>query len=131
MFMAGFAPIGALFLASVPIISLWNISMPAAQGMMTHRVSEREQGELQGALSSLRSITFIIGPVLFSQVFAWFIAPNHSFHVPGAPFYLAALMLGGAMVLSTRLAQSGRTAASGIPDVIPPGEVASAVSPES
>ncbi|MFL6536773.1 MAG: TCR/Tet family MFS transporter [Chthoniobacterales bacterium] len=130
MFMAGFAPIGALFLASVPIISLWNISMPAAQGMMTHRVSEREQGELQGALSSLRSITFIIGPVLFSQVFAWFIAPSHAFHVPGAPFYLAAVMLGAAMVLSTRLAQGGRTAATGVPDVIPPGEVASAIAPE-
>src|SRR5205823_7347272 len=94
MFVAGIAKTGALFLASVPIISLWNISMPAAQGMMTHRVSEREQGELQGALSSLRSITFIIGPVLFSQVFAWFIAPSHAFHVPGAPFYLAAVMVG-------------------------------------
>ena len=130
MFIAGYAPIGALFLAAVPVISLWNISMPAAQGMMTHRVSEREQGELQGAISSLRSITFIIGPVLFSQVFAWFIAPNHRFHIPGAPFYLAAIMLGTAMLLSTRLAERGRTASSGVPDVIPPGEVGPAVAPE-
>jgi DHA1 family tetracycline resistance protein-like MFS transporter len=127
---AGFAPVGALFLAAVPIISIWNISMPAAQGMMTHRVSEREQGELQGALSSLRSITFIIGPVLFSQVFAWFIAPNHALHIPGAPFYLAAIMLGTAMLLSTRLAAGGHTAAHGVPDVIPPGEVGPAISPE-
>jgi DHA1 family tetracycline resistance protein-like MFS transporter len=130
MFIAGLARTGAMFLGSVPIISLWNISMPAAQGMMTHQVSEREQGELQGAISSLRSITFIIGPVLFSQVFAWFIAPNHSFHIPGAPFYLAALLLGSAMLLSTRLAQGGRTGAVPVPGVIPPGEVASAVSPE-
>jgi DHA1 family tetracycline resistance protein-like MFS transporter len=130
MFIAGLARTGAMFLASVPIISLWNISMPAAQGMMTHQVSEREQGELQGAISSLRSITFIIGPVLFSQVFGWFIAPNHRFHVPGAPFYLAALLLGSAMLLSTRLAQGGRTGAVPVPGVIPPGEVASAVSPE-
>ena len=63
MFMAGLAKTGAWLLASIPIISLWNISMPAAQSMMTHRVSEREQGELQGALQSMRSITFIIGPV--------------------------------------------------------------------
>lgn len=121
MFIAGFAPSGALYFAAVPIISLWNISMPAAQGMMTHRVSEREQGELQGALSSLRSITFIIGPVLFSQVFAWFIAPRHTFHIPGAPFYLAAVMLGSAMLLSKRLEERGRAASNIVPDVIPPG----------
>ena len=85
MCMAGLARIGAVFLASIPIISLWNVSMPAAQSMMTHRVSEREQGELQGAIQSLRSITFIIGPVLFSQTFRWFIDPKHSFHCRARP----------------------------------------------
>ncbi|MEY2440296.1 MAG: transporter, family, tetracycline resistance protein, partial [Verrucomicrobiota bacterium] len=90
MLLAGLARSSAFFLGSIPIISTWNISMPAAQGMMTHRVSEREQGALQGAIGSLRSITFIIGPVLFSRTFGWFIDPTHSYHVPGAPFYLAA-----------------------------------------
>jgi len=71
MFIAGLAKTGAWLLASIPIISLWNISMPAAQSMMTHRVSEREQGELQGALQSMRSITFIIGPWLFLRIFGW------------------------------------------------------------
>jgi DHA1 family tetracycline resistance protein-like MFS transporter len=52
-------------MASIPVISIWNISFAAAQGMMTHRVSEREQGELQGAIQSLRSIAFVIGPCLF------------------------------------------------------------------
>src|SRR5437879_12836128 len=103
MVLAGLAKTGAWLLASIPIISLWNISMPAAQSMMTHRVSEREQGELQGALQSLRSITFIIGPVLFSQVFSWFIDPKHSFHVPGSPYYLAAALLFSAMLLSSPL----------------------------
>lgn len=136
MFIAGYAPIGALFLAAVPVISIWNVSMPAAQGMMTHRVSEREQGELQGAISSVRSITFIIGPVLFSQVFGWFIAPSRSFRIPGAPFYLAAAMLGAAMILSTRLAQSGRTAApataaSSVPAAIPPDGVGPAIPPDA
>jgi len=64
MFLAGLARTGAMLFVSIPIISLWNISMPAAQSMMTHRVNEREQGELQGALQSMRSITFIIGPGL-------------------------------------------------------------------
>jgi len=47
MFGAGIARNSVEFFASIPIISLWNISMPAAQSMMTHRVSEQEQGELQ------------------------------------------------------------------------------------
>jgi DHA1 family tetracycline resistance protein-like MFS transporter len=132
MFIAGLARSGAIFLGSIPIISMWNISMPAAQGMMTRRVSEREQGELQGALGSLRSITFIIGPVLFSRVFGWFIDPKHSFHVPGAPYYLAGALLFTAMLMSTRLEQAPAVPAASSPagpDGIPPSEVATGVAP--
>jgi DHA1 family tetracycline resistance protein-like MFS transporter len=120
MFVAGLARSGAAFLGSIPIISAWNISMPAAQSMMTHRVSEREQGELQGALQSMRSITFIIGPVLFLRTFSWFIDPKHSVHMPGAPFYLAALLLFTAMIMSTRIRQPEMSASvAGASDIIP------------
>src|SRR5207249_4919891 len=105
MFVAGLAKTGAMFIASIPIISLWNISMPAAQSMMTHRVSEREQGELQGAVQSMRSITFIIGPLSFLWIFGWFIDPKYSVHLPGAPFFLAAALLFTAMLMSTRVKQ--------------------------
>ncbi len=105
MFVAGIARTSLQFFASIPIISLWNISMPAAQSMMTHRVSEREQGELQGAIQSLRSITFIIGPIMFLRVFSWFIDPKNGVHLPGAPYYLAALLLFIAMLMSTRIRQ--------------------------
>src|SRR6266571_1226073 len=105
MLIAGIARTGAVYLASIPVISMWNISFPAAQGMMTHRVSEREQGELQGAIQSVRSIAFVIGPFLFSGIFAWFINPKHPFHVPGAPYYLAAALLFTAMLLATRVEQ--------------------------
>jgi DHA1 family tetracycline resistance protein-like MFS transporter len=136
MLIAGLARNGAVFLASVPIISMWNISMPAAQGMMTRRVSEREQGELQGALGSMRSITFIIGPVLFSQTFGWFIDPKHSFHLPGAPYYLGAALLFTAMLMSTRLKQAPMPARStstppDVPGVVPPEGVASTDLPKS
>jgi DHA1 family tetracycline resistance protein-like MFS transporter len=127
MFIAGLARSGAAFLGSIPVISAWNISMPAAQSMMTHRVSEREQGELQGALQSMRSITFIIGPVLFSQTFSWFIDPKHSVHMPGAPFYLAALLLFTAMVMSTRIRQpemsTSVASVSEIPEVVAPSTI--------
>ena len=42
MLIAGLARTSAAYMASIPVISMWNISFPAAQGMMTHRVSERE-----------------------------------------------------------------------------------------
>jgi DHA1 family tetracycline resistance protein-like MFS transporter len=105
MVIAGLARTGGLYMASIPVISLWNISFPAAQGMMTHRVSESEQGELQGAIQSLRSIAFVIGPFLFSGIFAWFIDPKHSLYLPGAPYYLAAALLFTAMLLATRVEQ--------------------------
>jgi DHA1 family tetracycline resistance protein-like MFS transporter len=133
MFLAGLARSGAALLASVPVISLWNISMPAAQGMMTHRVSEREQGELQGALQSMRSITFIIGPVLFLRTFSWFIDSKHTFHVPGAPYYLAAALLFTAMLMSTRIRQdaSASSTNANIPDVVAPESTPDMAVPES
>src|SRR5438045_303362 len=134
MVIAGLARTGGLYVASIPVISMWNISFPAAQGMMTHRVSEREQGELQGAIQSLRSIAFVIGPFLFSGIFGWFINPKHSFHIPGAPYYLAAVLLFTAMPLATRVEQPQFGQPSEKPvepsEAVPPGGIASgAVAP--
>jgi len=133
MLIAGLARTGGLFLSSIPIISLWNFSMPAAQSIMTRRVSEREQGELQGAIGSLRSITFLIGPGLFSWTYGWFIDPRHAFHLPGGPYFLAAAMLFSAMLMSTRIAQPEKVGAVPPPppptDVVPPDGVSSAMPP--
>jgi DHA1 family tetracycline resistance protein-like MFS transporter len=98
---------------------------------MTHHVSEREQGELQGAISSLRSIAFVIGPFLFSWTFAWFIDPKHSFHVPAAGYYLAAGLLFTAMLMATGIKQpdfsaaKSATAPSPTPDIVPPEGITS------
>ena len=132
MTLAGFAKNTATFLSSIPIISLWNIAMPAAQSMMTHRVSEREQGELQGALQSMRSITFIIGPWLFLKVFGWFINPKNPLHMPGAPYYLAAALLFSAMLMSTRIRESppiSSAAATSARPEIPPEVTATGAAP--
>ena len=55
---------------------------------MSRRVSESEQGQLQGANSSLRSITGLIGPAIFTTTFAWLLG-----WLPGAPFLFAAFLL--------------------------------------
>jgi MFS transporter, DHA1 family, tetracycline resistance protein len=103
MVFAGLATTGTFFFFSIPVMMLWTISSPAAQGMMTRRVSESEQGELQGAIGSLSSLAWIIGPGLFTFTFAYFIDPVHGWNFPGAPWYLAAFLLFTAMSMATRI----------------------------
>ncbi|MEY2551222.1 MAG: transporter, family, tetracycline resistance protein, partial [Verrucomicrobiota bacterium] len=103
MVVAGFARTGTVFFLAIPVMMLWTISSPAAQGMMTRRVSESEQGELQGAIGSLSSLAWIIGPGLFTFTFAWFIEPARGWNLPGAPWYLGAFLLFIAMFMATRI----------------------------
>lgn len=89
----GIAPTGALFWIGVPVMSLWGIAGPATQGLMTRRVSGSEQGQLQGAQSSIVGIAGLIGPLLFTLTFAAFIGAQRNWQLPGAPFLLAAILL--------------------------------------
>src|SRR5205085_11570377 len=73
MVFAGLARSGTVFFLSIPVMVLWTISTPAAQGMMTRRVSESEQGELQGAIGSLCRLAWLMGPGLLAFTFANFI----------------------------------------------------------
>src|SRR5205085_8228928 len=98
--MYGLARTGMVFWMAVPLSGLWGLSGPPMQSLMTRRVNEFEQGQLQGTLSSLRGIAFMIGPVLFSNTFAAFVGPQRDWHLPGAPYLLAALMLIAATVIA-------------------------------
>jgi DHA1 family tetracycline resistance protein-like MFS transporter len=89
----GLAGNGAAFLAGIPLMSLWGLAGSALQSLMTRRVSEYEQGQLQGANSSLQGIANLVGPFLFTLTFAYSINPAHPVHIPGAPFLLAAALL--------------------------------------
>lgn len=103
MALAGLARTSGFFFFSIPVMMMWTISTPAAQGMMTRRVSESEQGELQGAISSLCSLAWIMGPGLFTFTFAYFIDQQKGWNFPGAPWYLGAFLLFVAMGLATRI----------------------------
>ena len=87
---------------AIPVAALWGIYSPAAQTIMTQSVDPHVQGQLQGALSSLMGLASIISPVLYTQIFAKAIDPASPFHLPGAPFYLAAFLLMCAFVLAWR-----------------------------
>lgn len=99
----GLAPTGILFLAAIPIGSLMGFYGPAAQGLMTHRVSASEQGQLQGANSSVQGIAGLVGPGLFTWIFAHFISTGRSWQLPGAPFLLGSLLLLTALLLALRV----------------------------
>ena len=99
----GLAPTGILFLAAIPLGSLMGFYGPAAQGLMTHRVSASEQGQLQGANSSVQGIAGLVGPGLFTWTFARFIRPDSAWQLPGAPFLLGSLILITALLIALRV----------------------------
>ena len=99
----GIASTGSVFLVGVPLMALWGFASPAALGLMSRRVGPHEQGQVQGANGSIAGIANMIGPGLFTQVFAAAIASERSWHFPGAPFGLAALMLLATIVIAWRV----------------------------
>jgi DHA1 family tetracycline resistance protein-like MFS transporter len=103
----GLAPTGALFLAAVPIVALWGLASPSAQGIMTRHIGPSEQGALQGAAGAVMGMATMIGPGLFAATFAWFIGGGARLRVPGAAFLLAALLLAVGAVLAARVTAPG------------------------
>jgi DHA1 family tetracycline resistance protein-like MFS transporter len=101
----GFAPTGLVFGIGVPVMALWGIATPSLQAMMTQLVDPTEQGRLQGALASLMGMASLIGPTAFTQTFAAFISTRAAWHLPGAPYLLAALLLLMAMLWAWRTTQ--------------------------
>lgn len=98
----GLAPTGYVLWMGIPIAALWGLYGPASQGLMTRRVDPTEQGQLQGALSSILGITGMIGPALFTLTFARAISAPDPL-LPGAPFLLASALVAAALVLAWRV----------------------------
>jgi DHA1 family tetracycline resistance protein-like MFS transporter len=71
---------------------LGGITIPAMQSEMAKYVPANEQGELQGALTAVNSITAIIGPVSMTTIFAYFASTSAPFYFPGAAFFAGAIL---------------------------------------
>jgi MFS transporter, DHA1 family, tetracycline resistance protein len=95
-----------IFLVGIPLLALWGLAGPATQAIMTRQVDPREQGRLQGAVSSLASLAGIFGPALFTQVFALFISDHAPLQLPGAPFLLSAGLLVVGWIVAWRVTAS-------------------------
>lgn len=81
-----------MFVFLVPYC-LGGICGPALQSIISASVPPNEQGELQGALTSLISLTSIIGPPMMTGLFAFFTGPKAPFHFSGAAFLLGAIFM--------------------------------------
>jgi DHA1 family tetracycline resistance protein-like MFS transporter len=66
--------------------------MPSTNALMSHRVAKGAQGELQGAVACLYSMSSIVGPPLMTQLFGRFSAPGAPLRLPGAAFFASTLL---------------------------------------
>ena len=105
----GLAPVGWMFLAAVPVQALWGISGPSIQGLMSHKVGPSEQGRLQGAITSMRAIGGIIGPLIFTNAFSFGLTMEPA--VPGLALFAGAGLLVVAALVAWRAARPPAAAA--------------------
>jgi DHA1 family tetracycline resistance protein-like MFS transporter len=97
-----FASKGWMMFAFIIPYSLGGIAGPALQGIMSGQVPPNEQGELQGALTSLMSVTSIIGPILMTNLFSYFTKSGAPVYFPGAPFLTGAVLTVLSVLFSIR-----------------------------
>jgi DHA1 family tetracycline resistance protein-like MFS transporter len=81
-----------MFVFLVPYC-LGGISGPALQSIISGNVPPNEQGELQGALTSMISLTSIVGPPLMTGLFSYFTKPGAPAHFSGVAFFLGAVLM--------------------------------------
>jgi DHA1 family tetracycline resistance protein-like MFS transporter len=98
-----------MFVVMVPYC-LGGICGPALQAIITGGVPGNEQGSLQGSLTSLMSATSIIGPLIMTNLFAYFTSAAAPVHFAGAPFLLGALLMGTSSFMAYRALHPSRTA---------------------
>ena len=84
---------GWMMFAVTALASLGGIAMPALQGVMSNQVPMNEQGELRGALTSVMSLTSVVGPLIMTQLFGYFTSSAAPIQLPAAPFWLAAALI--------------------------------------
>lgn len=102
----GLATQGWMMYAIMVLSSLSCIFGPAAQGLMSRQVGPSEQGLVQGSLTSLMSLTGIVGPIVGNQLFAVFTAPSAPVRIPGIAFFLSALLISLGFMNILRLFQA-------------------------
>ena len=99
-----FASEGWMVYASMPFSMFMALASPSLSAIASHQVGPDEQGELQGALASLQSLSSLMAMPGMAYLFAWFTNAGAPIHFPGAPFLAAGglLVLAAAVLARTR-----------------------------
>ena len=103
MLLFAFAGEAWMMFAILVIYCLGGIAGPALQAVISAKIPANEQGDLQGALASVISITSIIGPPLMTNIFYFFTQDQTPFKFDGAPFFLGFLLMGTSAVIVRRV----------------------------
>ena len=103
------SPVGWMIYVWIVLGAASGFVMPAINGIMSRQVPANAQGELQGLVGSVASSTFVISPVMMTQIFAYFSGPTAPVYFPGAAFALAGLFTGASVVLLARTLVRTRT----------------------
>jgi MFS transporter, DHA1 family, tetracycline resistance protein len=101
----GIAHTSLLFFMGIPLTALMGLAGPPMQAMMSREVGPSHQGQLQGAIGSMRGITGMMGPLLFTQVFSLVIGGGQSARLPGAPYLLAAALILAALLVAAAVSR--------------------------
>jgi DHA1 family tetracycline resistance protein-like MFS transporter len=100
------------FMIAIIFYAPIGLVQPAVQGFMTRKVGPSEQGALQGINGSIMALTGIIGPLIFGSLYAYFINPQLTPNLPGAPFLLSALLMVGSLMLALRVTRGSHASPS-------------------
>lgn len=97
-----FAVEGWMMFAIIVPFCIGGLATPALQGIISTEVPQNAQGELQGALTSLVSFSAIFGPPMMTNLFGFFTSDIAPVYFPGAPFFLAAILVLVAIIWAKR-----------------------------
>ncbi len=101
----GVVPFGWMMYLVMLLTLLSGLAMPCLQSLMTKQVEANRQGELQGGLVSLSSLSAIAAPLLYTSSFNWVLSQTHLPYLMGLPYLIAALIVFCCWVLLARKLQ--------------------------
>jgi DHA1 family tetracycline resistance protein-like MFS transporter len=100
----GMATEGWMMFVVIIFGALGGVSGPAIQGSIAGTVASHDQGKIQGAITSLMSLTSILAPLIFAAgLFSYFTSPSAPFELPGAPFLVGSVFWAVAFLILLRL----------------------------
>ena len=110
----GFAPVGWMMYVVSLTTLIFALAYPSMNAVMSQQIPPNAQGELQGAIASVYSLSSIIGPPLMTQVFGYFSSSAAPVYFPGAAFLAAAVLTAACGLLYAYAVRVARAGASSV-----------------